>query len=569
MNAILSLNHHKDPQVFRVNELEDHAYFIPFATKEQTSLPREKSPFFHSLNGVWRFLWRPSIYEFEDFFAPDYDLSSFEEITLPECWQTHGKDYAQYQASAYPFLADPPHIPEKNPVASYVKDFDIVPVAGKRYELHFEGKDSCVYVWLNGHFVGYGEVPHNDSAFDVTPYLQSGANRLCVAVLKWCTGTYFDDQDKLRLSGIFRDVYLLERAEQGVRDLALTADQTGRLDLTVTSGAPVRASVFEGERLLGSAEINGNWQWQCEAPRLWSAEAPHLYDLVLECAGEVIRRRFGFRTVAIQNGVFTVNGKPVKFNGVNRHDTAPDVGYAVDETFVRAELVQMKQHNVNAIRTAHYPNAPYFYDLCDELGFYVMCEADQECHGMTYLQNWGGLVNDPLWAPCIHDRMVRMYEAFKNSPAIVIWSLGNEAGWGQNLNNEAIWFHQIDPTRPVHYEGAFNAYTKLEEDELIRRTENIDLLSAMYPPLSDNGGSRAYVQASLEHPAFAKMPYVMCEYSHAMGNSCGDLTDYWEMIYAYDSFFGGCIWEFTDHAVQLDREDANGRPKFVYVGDFG
>lgn len=567
MNEILSRGYHKDPKTVRVNELPDHAYFIPFATEEEARAPREGSAFFHSLNGIWRFLWHPSVYEMQDFFAEGFDLKDFAEVTVPECWQAHGADRAQYQTSPYPFLNDPPYVPERNPVAAYVKDFDITPVADKRYELHFEGKDSCVYVWMNGSFVGYGEVPHNDSAFDVTPYLKAGANRLCVAVLKWCSGSYFDDQDKIRLSGLFRDVYILERAANGMTDFALTADANGDLALSVKANAPVRAAVYDGDALLASADVKGKWTWRCNAPRLWSAEAPHLYDLVLTCAGEVIRHRFGFRTVNIESGVFKLNGSPVKFYGVNRHDSSPDTGYVADEAFMHEELLLMKQHNVNAIRTSHYPSAPRFYEMCDELGFYVMCEADQECHGMAYIQNgWNTLVDDPLWADCIHDRMTRMYEAFKNSTSVVIWSLGNESGWGQNLDNEAVWFHNTDTTRPVHYESAFSGYMKYDEEELARRAKNLDFLSAMYPPLSP-GVSRAHLQASLTHPIFAEKVYVMCEYSHSMGNSCGDLRFYDEFIQAYPNFAGGFIWEWCDHALRLT--DEGGTSYFGYGGDFG
>jgi len=568
MNEMLSRGYHKDPEIVRVNELPDHAYFIPFDTAQGTRSPRERSPFFYSLCGSWKFLWKSSLYEMEDFYKPDFDISQFKHITVPECWQSHGEDYIQYQSSPYPFINDPPHIPEKNPVAAYIKDFDIAPAPGKRYELHFEGKDSCVYLWMNGHFVGYGEVPHNDSAFDVTPFLQNGKNRLCVAVLKWCTGTYFDDQDKIRLSGLFREVYILERAACGVTDFALTADMNGALSLSVKAEAPVSAAIYDGDRLLASADVSGVWQWQCDAPRLWSAEDPYLYDLVLTCADEVIRHRFGFCTVAIENAVFTVNGKPVKFYGVNRHDSAPDTGYVTDMAFMRGELLLMKRHNINAIRTSHYPNDPRFYELCDELGFYVMCEADQECHGMSYIkEGWNVLVDDPLWATCIHDRMVRMYEAFKNSTAVVIWSLGNESGWGQNLDNEAVWFHKTDATRPVHYESAFSGYMKYEEEELRRRAANLDFLSAMYPPLIEGLGSRAHIGASLAHPVFVDKPYVLCEYSHAMGNSCGDLRFYDEWMQKSPKFVGGFIWEWCDHAMYLT--DENGARYFGYGGDFG
>ena len=576
MIDVLKKGYHKDPQAVRVNELPDHAYFIPYASAEQSRLPREESPYFHTLCGDWQFRHYDSAYEVEDFFAEGASLDAFQPVSVPECWQAHGEDYAQYQTSPYPFITDPPHIPERIPCAAYVKDFNIRITQGKRYELHFEGKDSCVYVWMNGSFVGYGEVPHNDSAFDVTPYLRDGDNRLCALVLKWCTGTYFDDQDKLRLSGLFRDVYILERAPRGVSDFTLTADMSGAISLSVKAAAPVTVAILDGGKPIATANVNdgGEWAWQCPAPRLWSAEDPYLYELWMRCDGEVIRHRFGFRTVKIVDGIFTVNDAPVKFYGVNRHDSNPETGYVTSVDFIRRELYQMKQHNINAIRTSHYPNDPRFYELCDELGFYVMCEADQECHGMTYLKgHWSDLTNDPLWATCIHDRMVRMYEAFKNVSSIVIWSLGNESGWGKNLDNEAVWFHQNDKTRPVHFESAFSGYPKLEEDELIRRTQNLDFISAMYPLLDDGvfgaseGSSKHTVRQSLTNPVFAKMPYVLCEYSHSMGNSCGDLRFYDEWIQKYPKFLGGFIWEWCDHALYLT--DERGKRYFGYGGDFG
>lgn len=574
MQEILSRGYHRDPQIFRVNELKDHAYFIPFSKAADAALPREMSPFFHSLCGEWRFLWHASVYEVGEFYTESFDLSAFETVTVPECWQAHGADYIQYQSSPYPFLNDPPRIPEKNPCAAYVKDFDISPVAGKRYELHLEGKDSCAYVWMNGHFVGYGEVPHNDSSFDVTPYLKNGRNRLCIAVLKWCTGSYFDDQDKIRLSGLFRDVYILERAEGGMTDFSLISDEKGNISLSVRADSPVTVTVRDGDRALYCGKVKDALSIKVDDPHPWSAEDPYLYELLLECQGEFIRHGFGLRSVAVKDAVFTVNGTPVKLYGVNRHDSDPDTGYVISPEQMRKELCLMKQHNINAIRASHYPNDPRFYALCDELGFYVMCEADQECHGMTYVKgHWGDLVDDPLWGACIHDRMVRMYEAFKNNSSIVIWSLGNESGWGQNLDNEAVWFHKTDATRPVHYESAFSGYPKLEADELLRRTKNLDFIPAMYPLLEDGsfsqseGSSKHTVEQSLSHPAFAKMSYILCEYSHAMGNSCGDLRFYDERIQKYPNFSGGFIWEWCDHAMR--KKAADGTSYFGYGGDFG
>ncbi|MBQ8432750.1 MAG: DUF4981 domain-containing protein [Clostridia bacterium] len=567
MSIISHLTYHREPDAFRVNELPARAYFIPFDTAEATAGPRESSPFFHSLCGPWKFQYSPSLYDMEDFFADGYALSGFSTVTLPECWQLHGADRAEYITSPYPFPFDPPHVPEKNPCAAYVKEFDLEPRAGKAYELHLEGVDSCAYVWLNGTFVGYGECPHCDSAFDVTPYLKKGTNRLCLLVLKWCSGSYLDDQDKIRLSGVFRDVYLLERNPQGLRDIHLLPHADGRLEIRALSNAPILLRLNKNSLPMDSARIAGDGGTVClraPEPLLWSAETPHLYDLYLECAGEHLRFRIGFREVEVKDSIFRVNGVPVKLYGVNRHDSSPTEGYAVSYEFVKNELCLMKQHNINAIRTSHYPADPRFYQLCDELGFYVMCEADMECHGCTYVEDWS-IVNTPTFAAAIHDRIYRMLEAFGNFSCICIWSLGNESGWGENLKKEATYVKSTDPSRPLHYEGwrggDGDAGGKVNlspaDREFVKAT--FDFQSRMYPTFDKM--KSAFGNG---HEGFS---YVMCEYSHAMGNSCGDLRFYDEIIQSDPRYAGGFIWEWCDHA--LLQTDEQGTPYFAYGGDFG
>ena len=556
---------HGDPKQFRIGELSDHAYFIPHTSRESAAGKREGSPYFQSLCGDdWLFCYKPSLYDLEDFTQDDADTSEFHPITVPEVWQTHGADRAQYMTSPYPFLFDPPHVPEADPCGAYIKEFDGHITPGKRYELCFEGKDSCVYVWLNGSFVGYGETPHHTSSFDVTPYLHEGRNRLCAVVLKWCSGSYLDDQDKLRLSGLFRDVYLLERSEDGLRDFAITADMRGNVTLTAKASAPVTAEIYDGETLLwhGAIETDGPTAVRVSQPTLWSAENPYLYELVLTCAGEVIRHPFGFRTVDVRGsgGIFTVNGRPVKLYGVNRHDAHPDLGYVVNEENIERELLMMKRHNVNAIRTAHYPNDARFYALCDRLGFYVLSEADMESHGCTYIGDWAYIANDPDYADAIHDRMVRMLESLKNFTSIVIWSLGNESCWGENLKREAIYMKDFDPTRPIHYESACAQYSKYEPDEQAFIREHLDFFGQMYPSMEK-------VRSMYEEFPEVELPYLMCEYSHAMGNSSGDLRFYDEIIQSDPRYTGGFVWEWCDHALTLT--DERGVPYFGYGGDFG
>lgn len=560
MKTILEYSYHRDPSSFRVNELPDHVYFIPFESAKNARNERESSPYFHSLCGNWRFLWKPSLYDMDDFYKTGFDLSKFENVSVPENWQMHGKDVAQYQTSPYPFLFDPPNVPEKNPCAAYVRNFDLSIREGKRYELHFEGKDSCIYVWMNGSFVGYGSAPHCTSAFDVTEFLQKGKNRLCVLVLKWCTTSYLDDQDKIRLSGIFRDVYILERAQNGLRDFSVDTDIDGRVTLRAEAASPVLAQVFDGEQLLFENELGTEpLSLQIEQPKLWSAEEPALYELRLFCAGEVVCHSFGLRRTEVKNGVFRVNGKAVKLYGVNRHDSSPDTGYVIGFEAMKNELMQMKRCNVNAIRTAHYPNDPRFYQLCDELGFYVMSEADMESHGCFYVLDWHYIANDARYTDAILDRIDRMHATLRHFTCIVIWSLGNESGWGENLKKAALKLRRADPSRPIQYEPASRFYPKLEDEEKAFIMENLDFVSHMYYSIEKS--------AILYEDESITRPFVLCEYSHAMGNSCGDLRFYDDLIQSDDRYAGGFIWEWCDHAIRL--QDENNVEFMGYGGDFG
>ncbi len=552
--------YYRDPQFFRVNEQKDHAYFIPFYDPTQSGGLREQSQAFYSLNGIWKFRWESSVYDFDDFTGEEYVFEDFEEVNVPECWQLHGADCAQYQASPYPFIFDPPYVPEKNPAAVYSKEFDFTVKCGKRYELHFEGKDSCIYVWVNGSFVGYGEVPHNDSAFDVTPYLKDGKNRLCVMVLKWCSGSYLDDQDKIRLSGLFRDVYILERSVQGIKDFRLKTKNDGTVKLDVDAPIPVNVQLLDRGQVIDSGiTCDGEIAFSVSEPVLWSAEKPYLYELIFSCDGEYIHHRFGFREVAIKDGVFVVNDKPVKLRGVNRHDTNPDTGYVVDREFVRNELIMMKQYNINAIRTAHYPNVPWFYELCDEMGFYVMSEADLECHGCGYVDGWDELLEKNTYSPAMHDRVSRMLESFKNYTCIVIWSLGNESSWGTNLKKEAYYVRGFDETRLLHYEHAFTKYPFMNEEEKAELNKLFDFYCHMYSRLG--GVEKVFEDKTI------KIPYLLSEYSHAMGNSCGDLRFYDDIFQKDHRYAGGFVWEWCDHSIR--KTDEKGREYMAYGGDFG
>ncbi len=567
---IYELSLHKDPKVFALNELEYRSYYVPFENQEKCGEKRENSAFFTSLCGEWLFKHAKTAYDMQDFIDENTDISDFKKINVPECWQTHGDDYLQYQTSPYPFVFNPPYPPIKNPCAGYVKNFNISPNPNKKYELHFEGKDSCIYVWLNGEFVGYGEVPHQDSAFDITPHVKNGENRLCVLVFKWCSGTYLDDQDKIRMSGIFRDVYILERTQKGLYDYHTNADMYGNFSLSVKSDLPVNATLYYKNAEIFSTTVTDCFSTQITNPKLWSAEEPNLYTLILSCNGEFIQQKIGFRTCKTENGVYTINGQPIKLYGVNRHDFSPDDGYALSLEFIKNELALMKKYNINAIRTAHYPNDPRFHELCDEFGIYVMCEADQECHGTSYVNGWNQIVNHEQFESVFIDRMARMYEAFKNYACIVIWSLGNESGWGTNLEKCVDYFNIHDKTRPLHYQ----AFGMVMANHLGEEDNTAPIFSPqMDKYINDNFGMTVLGYPTLDKframikNESIKLPIVFHEYSHAMGNSCGDLRFYDDIIQSSDRCMGGFIWEWCDQAVRLT--DENGKEYFGYGGDFG
>ncbi|MBQ2939618.1 MAG: DUF4981 domain-containing protein [Clostridia bacterium] len=562
-----------DPSIFRLNEKADTAYLIPYSTaKAAAANQRENSAYFTLLNDNWKFRYLPSVHQVtEPFFQTDFEVSGWDEIPVPGMWQTNGYDRCQYLTSPYPFIFDPPHVPEQNPAGLYVYDFDFKPTAGKRYEIVFEGVDSCLYLWLNGEFVGYGQVSHNQSAFDITDRLVSGKNRLAAAVLKWCDGSYLEDQDKIRMSGIFRDVYILEREEACLTDLffrkSLAADrsaatltcemtfrgpQTVELMLLAPSGAPLatRKAEVEGEK---------TFRFKVAEPMLWSAETPSLYTLEIRCGKEYFCKKIGFSEIGVQDGVVYFNGSPIKFKGVNRHDSHPQTGYVCSVEDMRRDLTLMKQHNINMVRTSHYPNDPRFYEMCDEMGLYVCDEADMECHGSLYAGDMHYIAHDPRFRDAIIDREKRMVERDKNFTCICMWSLGNESGWGPNLRDGALWIRQRDGSRLIHLESAFS-YHYPRHEAYADTWGVLDVFSKMYPGID-------WLNKEFLPDEKETRPLYVCEYSHAMGNSSGDMADYWEIVYREPRMCGGCIWEWCDHAVETALP--NGTTYLAYGGDFG
>ncbi|MBP5669953.1 MAG: DUF4981 domain-containing protein [Lachnospiraceae bacterium] len=571
-SAKACLTYHEDMQKLHIGTEPDHAYFIPFSRGQDPFGARETSKAFELLNGTWRFHYYDSILDLEDDFLHQ-DFA--DSIPVPANWQLHGYDRAQYTNVVYPIPFDPPYVPDENPVGVYQTDYAYASDGLQRI-LCFEGVDSCLYLWVNDSFVGYSQVSHHTSEFDVTPLLKEGNNVITLAVLKWCDGTYLEDQDKIRLSGIFRDVYMLSRPKERITDyrvktiLEFDGDakdpQVKKATLSVcVKGCDAKLVLTspDGEVICEGACKDGE-ECEFEVPnvRLWSAECPVLYHLTMETEAEVIGERVGFRTIALEDGVIKINGKPLKIRGVNRHDSYPDTGYVASASQMRRDLELMKQHNVNAIRTSHYPNAPMFYQLCDEYGFYVIDEADVEAHGCVDVYNdfkWSAhngyngialIASDETFREAILDREKLLVTRDCNRPCVIFWSLGNESGYGTNFREGAQLIKKLDDTRLVHYESTHH----LDETS----TDVLDMVSEMYTPPEVMPGK---LDADTR-------PFILCEYCHAMGNGPGDLEDYRNVFYSNDRFVGGLVWEWCDHSVPLGTT-ADGKVKYGYGGDFG
>nr|MCR5756271.1 DUF4981 domain-containing protein [Acetatifactor sp.] len=524
----------------------------------------------------WKFAWFPQIREVpEAFCAESFESADFVQMEVPSCWQMKGYDQKMYTNVRYPFPVDPPFVPDENPCGCYIKDFTLDEAdLMQRSFLYFEGVDSCFYVWVNGVFVGYSQVSHSPSEFEITGKVKAGNNRLSVLVLKWCDGSYLEDQDKFRFSGIFRDVTLLVRPKNFVRDYVVTTPidlENKRADVEVklfcTEDVPdVKVALYNGEgNLMESKKLSetGEVTFAVEHPHLWNAEDPYQYTLkIIENDGdEILEQKVGIRRIDIVNGVFCVNGNRVKFKGVNRHDSNPFTGYVVTKEDALKDLRLMKEHNVNAIRTSHYPNAPWFIELCSEYGFYVISEADLETHGMADVRRPGlddgvGILSqDPAWLEAYLDRQERNVLRDRNAAATVMWSLGNESGYGPNMEEGGKLCKKLDPTRPVHYEGAVHETDGYKNDKSM-----LDVESYMY-------ASPEFCKSYCEDVRQRK-PLVLCEYVHAMGNGPGDIEEYWKEIYSHDNFAGGFVWEWCDHAT-YEGETSDGKAIYHYGGDAG
>lgn len=565
----------EDLHTLHVGTEPNRAYYIPyFSVNAALSGDRKASERFQLLNGDWRFRYFKSVYDLKTPFWKENDSFFKDTIPVPSVWQCHGYDHHQYTNVKYPFPYDPPYVPLDNPCGAYEVDFnlDLKPIDERQY-LNFEGVDSCFYVWLNGQFVGYSQVSHSPSEFDVTDSIRQGENTLSVLVLKWCDGSYLEDQDKFRSSGIFRDVYLLKRPKDHIRDIRVntllnesydSAELKVQIDAFGNLSGVEYILLDETQQVAVQGTFDGNsFSLTVKNPKLWTAETPFLYTLILNSGDEYIPVNVGFRDVKIENRVLKINGQPVKFRGVNRHDSSPLVGPAVTMEDVIQDMRLMQEHNVNAIRTSHYPNAPEFMELCDRFGFYVVDEADIETHGVCNIYSkdnkWDFTIiaSDPLFEEAILDRIQRLVIRDQNHPSAVIWSLGNESGYGDNFAKAAAWLKAYDPTRPTHYESI---YYGSEQMNRITIPDNLDFYSRMYPSIEE---SIKYLEDDAN-----TCPMILCEYVHAMGNGPGDIEDYYQKLFPYDNFCGGFVWEWCDHAIYMGRT-ADGRKKYFYGGDFG
>ena len=571
----------ENPTVFAENREPPHASFTPFPIADAAASGRpDDSPFRISLNGDWKFHWVPRPDERPlDFFEPDFDASGWAEIPVPSNWEFEGYGYPVYRDEFYSFPTNPPFIPhDDNPVGSYRRSFE-VPAAwdGREVFINFDGVYSAFFVWVNGEYIGYSEGSRTPAEFRITDAVMPGENVLAVQVYRWSDASYIESQDFWRVSGIDRDVYLVSRPATYLRDFFAEADlddayEDGRLRLTVSladrglgsagrhevrfelrdpEGGPVweEAEVLEVDVPAGGeAEATGSFA--VERPLHWTAETPALYRLTMWVTGpegeitEAVSIRVGFRRVEIIDGILTVNGQPITVRGVNRHEHDPDRAHVVDEESMIEDIRLMKQLNINAVRAAHYPNVPRWYELTDEYGLYVVDEANIESHGMGF-EPGVTLAGRPDWLAAHMDRTVRMVERDKNHASIIIWSLGNEAGDGENFDATSAWIRARDPSRPILYEPS-------------EERDNIDIVAPMYV--------RPYWLERYARSG-ADKPFLLVEYAHAMGNSVGNLADYWAVIDAHPQLQGGFIWDWVDQAMRAT--DERGRDYWAYGGDFG
>ncbi|NME70369.1 glycoside hydrolase family 2 TIM barrel-domain containing protein [Flammeovirga aprica] len=579
----------ENPEVIRVNTLPTHSTFTHY---KGTNFDKKQKDLSHyqSLNGSWKFNWsqkpadRPA-----DFHQTSFDVSGWKDIDVPSDWQRRGYGTPIYTNIIYPHPKNAPYIPhEYNPVGSYKRTFKVDKAwEGKNVFLHFAGVNSAFYVWVNGKQVGYAQGSKTGIEFDVTEYVKTGANDIAVEVYRWCDGSYLEDQDFWRLSGIERDVFLFATEKTFVRDIKLnpSLDTENYTDGLLSYSIDIQNSSAKKQKglelQLALKDASGKTVYTTsEAVNIgkstesvvakhniavgkvdvWSAETPHLYqlDIVLKNkSGDVVDasyQKIGFRTTAVKNGQFLVNGKPVLLKGVNRHEHDPVNGHVVSRELMLQDIIDLKKYNINAVRTSHYPNDPYFYELCDQYGIYVCNEANIESHGYGYKAD-ETLANNPMYKEQHVDRVQRMVKRDFNHPSVVYWSLGNEAGNGSNFKAAYDWAHEFDSTRVVHYERS--DYKKSEP-------RTTDIISWMY--MSMDQITKKYLNKNNQLPLEEQRPFIWCEYSHAMGNSNGNFKEYWDWVREERTIQGGFIWDWQDQG--LEEKTADGEIYYAYGGDY-
>ena len=587
----LKVHHiHEDPSQLHVGTCPNRSYYIPYADEKEAE--NGVSSRVISLNGEWAFQYFDS---YKDAVEADGSVDFVEEdmdtLPVPSCWQNYGYGCHMYTNVRYPIPCDPPFVPEENPCGLYVRHIQVEDPAAFSWYLNFEGVDSCFYLWINGEFVGYSQVSHSTSEFDISSVLTAGDNVISVLVVQWCDGTYLEDQDKLRMSGIFRDTYILARPQNHIRDYFVKeafnddfSHATVNVELKLNGACTVNAVLTapNGEKVAEATSTGEDLVFELDNPMLWNAESPNLYTLTLSTGDEVIPQKVGLRKIWVDDGVVYLNGVAIKFRGVNRHDSDPVTGFTISKEQALKDLALMKRHNVNAIRTSHYPNAPWFTQLCSEYGFYVIGEADVESHGMATklgpghdASHYPDAAADPQFKEAIVDRSQRNVERDKNNASVVVWSLGNESGYGENFEAAGRWVKEYDPSRLLHYENCYMHHKNREG--YTPDVSMIDLYSRMYSPINeaaDAWHSKTSIEKffndgqSDELFKGRKMPYVLCEYIHAMGNGPGDAEDYQQEIINRPGFVGGFVWEWCDHTVFGGMTPDN-KPIYRYGGDFG
>ena len=561
-------------QIDGINRMPARAHFLTFQSKEKALLNNNRyTHAFKNLNGVWKFMFLDAPeYSPEGFFNSDFDVTKMDDITVPGNWQLQGYGKMHYSDLWYNFPINPPYVPTENPTGIYKRTFFVEEsYRDKKIIIRFCGVDSAYHLWINGKEVGYSKVARNESEFDITDIIRVGEeNDVTVRVYQWSDGTYLEDQDMWWESGIFRDVELIGVPKDGINDYKVIADLDDEYKngifkveafLRTTKEVNVTFELVDaGENTVFTKTVVTKEGKACIDEVIadvnhWTAETPYLYKLFMTVEDdgqivEVIPQNVGFRNIRLNGETFLVNGVAIKFKGVNRHDYSPQNGRVVSREEIEKDIILMKQFNINAIRTSHYPNSYYLYDLCDEYGMYLIAETDLECHGFELTGDYKWITDDPSWELAYVSRMTRMIERDKNHPAIIFWSLGNESAFGCNFRKMTYVAHEMDPTRLVHYEGDFDV-------------ESADVYSTMYTWIENP--KKPYLMKDIIEKS--KKPHVHCEYCHAMGNGPGNLKDYQDLVYAHDKLQGGFVWEWFDHGIESFTE--SGEKYYRYGGDFG